>query len=87
MSRYLYTRGRPTLAVGICQRSGFKVPLDQLVEDPNVPGLMVRRKDCDEYDPYRLSPPAAEDITLRNPRPDVKLRPDPADQAYPDDVL
>lgn len=83
MARFINTRGRSTLAVGICDRSRRKVPLEKLVEDPNVPGLRVLPQDRDEFDPYRLPPPAADHITLRFTRPEQKLIPDPADQDYP----
>jgi hypothetical protein len=87
MSRYLNTRGKATLGIGICDRCRKKFPLDQLHEDPNAPGLRVCAKDRDVLDPYRLAPPVAEIVTLRFTRPDVPLQPDPADQAYPESVL
>jgi hypothetical protein len=73
MSRYLNTRGRATLGIGICDRCRRKFPLDQLHEDPNAPGLRVCARDRDVLDPYRLAPPVAEIVTLRFTRPDVRL--------------
>jgi ferredoxin len=54
MPRFLNTRGNTTLAIGICGRCSIKMPLDQLLPDPNSPGLLVCEKDRDQYDPYRL---------------------------------
>ena len=64
MPRYLNTRGNTTLAIGICGRCSIKMPLDQLLPDPNYPGLLVCERDRDQYDPYRL--------------PDVPLATNPA---------
>ena len=79
MARFLNTRGKSSLAVGICDRSRRKVPIGRLVEDPNVPGLRVLPQDRDEFDPYRLQPPAAEDITVRFARPERRFDPAPGD--------
>ena len=73
MSRYLNTRGRATLGIGICDRCRKKFPLDQLLEDPNAPGLRVCAADRDVLDPYRLPAPGPDIITLRFVRPDVQL--------------
>lgn len=73
MSIWLDTRGRSTLAVAICGRCSRKMSLDDLYPDPNAPGLLVCEKDLDVFDPWRLPPRQTEDITLRNPRPDVPL--------------
>lgn len=75
MPTFLNTRGRSTLAIGICARCSRKFPLDDLQPDPNFPGLRVCRADLDQYDPYRLPPRQSEDISLRFPRPDVPLVP------------
>lgn len=75
MSIYLDTRGRSTLAIGICGRCSRKFPLDELMPDPNYPGLRVCRVDLDEYDPYRLPARQPENITVRFPRPDTPLEP------------
>lgn len=87
---YLNTRGKSTLAIGICGRCSLKYPLADLHPDPNSPGLMVCGTPgsmtgkgrwaggygcADMLDPYRLPPPEVEDITLEYPRPDVDLFP------------
>lgn len=73
MSVFLDTRGRATLAIGICGRCSRKFPLDDLHPDPNYPGLRVCRADRDDYDPYRLPARQPETISLRFPRPDTPL--------------
>lgn len=73
MSVFLDTRGRATLAIGICGRCSRKFPLDELMPDPNYPGLRVCRADRDDYDPYRLPARQPETISLRFPRPDTPL--------------
>lgn len=76
MSKFLNTRGRTTLGIGICDRCKRKFSLDDLQPDGNTPGLMVCEKDSDEYDPYRLPfTPADADISLRFVRPDTPLEP------------
>jgi hypothetical protein len=47
--------------------------LEDLMPDPNSPGLMVCRKDLDELDPYRLPARQTENITLKFTRPDLPL--------------
>ena len=73
MSVFLDTRGRATLAIGICGRCSRKFPLGELMPDPNYPGLRVCRADRDDYDPYRLPARQPETISLRFPRPDTPL--------------
>lgn len=73
MPIFLDTTGNATLAIGICGRCSRKFPLDELMPDPNYPGLRVCAADRDEYDPYRLPARQTEDIALRFPRPDVPL--------------
>lgn len=73
MGAYLDTTGNSTLAIGICGRCSRKFPLDDLMEDPNSPGLRVCRDDVDDYDPYRLAPRETEDVTLQYARPDDRL--------------
>ena len=75
MPKFLNTKGRPSLGIGICGRCSRKFPLDQLFEDRNAPGLRVCRADLDDLDPYRLPARQSEDITLRFPRPDTPLEP------------
>lgn len=73
MSRFLNTKGRNPAAVAICGRCGLKMWWGELQPDPNSPGLMVCRKDLDQYDPYRLPPRQSENITLAFVRPDLPL--------------
>lgn len=75
MPRFLDTRGRSTLGIGICGRCSRKFPLDELHPDPNFPGLMVCRADQDVYDPYRLPQRQPDQIALRFVRPDTPLDP------------
>lgn len=48
MGAYLNTRGKSTLAIGICGRCSRKFSLDDLYSDPNYPGLKVCRVDLAE---------------------------------------
>ena len=77
MPRYLDTRGRTTLGIGICARCSEKFSLDDLFQDPNSPGLYVCKGDLDDLDPYRLPAREADRLTLDHPRPDVNLSPGP----------
>lgn len=79
MGVWLNTRGRSSLAIGICGRCNRKFPLDDLRPDPNIPALMVCDKDRDQFDPYRLPARKTENISLRFPRPDVSIALDPED--------
>ncbi len=78
MPRFLNTRGNATLAIGVCGRCSIKMPLDQLLPDPNYPGLLVCEKDRDEYDPYRLPARQPDNILLPFTRPDTPIPTDPA---------
>lgn len=73
MPLYLDTRGKASVAVGICDRCSRKFPLGELMADRNSPGLRVCREDNDALDPWRLPARRTEDITLRYPRPDESL--------------
>lgn len=73
MAVFLDTTGRSTLAVAICGRCSRKFPYDELMPDPNYPGLRVCRDDLDDFDPYRLPVRQTENIALRYPRPDTPL--------------
>lgn len=73
MPMYLDTRGRSKLSIAICGRCSQKFPYDELVEDPNSPGLLVCTEDRDQFDPWRLPARGSDDITLQHPRPDVSL--------------
>ncbi len=73
MSVFLDTRGRSSLAIGICGRCSRKFPIGELHSDPNYPGLLVCRADQDQFDPYRLPARQPENIALRYARPDTPL--------------
>lgn len=73
MAVFLDTTGRSSLGIGICGRCSRKFPIDDLMPDPNYPGLRVCRVDLDDYDPYRLPARQTENISLRYPRPDTPL--------------
>lgn len=73
MPVFLDTRGRTTLAIGICGRCSRKFSLDDLYSDPNYPGLKVCKDDIDQYDPYRLPARQPEQIGLKFARPDTPL--------------
>jgi hypothetical protein len=51
--------------------------LDELMPDPNSPGLRVCEIDRDQFDPYRLPARQPERITLNFPRPDVPINTNP----------
>ena len=78
MPRYLNTRGNTTLAIGICGRCSIKMPLDQLLPDPNYPGLLVCERDRDQYDPYRLPARQPDNIVLPFTRPDTPIPTNPS---------
>jgi hypothetical protein len=78
MSIYLDTRGKTTLAIGICGRCSRKFSLDDLYSDPNYPGLKVCKVDMDDYDPYRLPARQPEKISLLFARPDTPIETNPA---------
>lgn len=76
MAKFLDTSGKSTLGVALCARCSKKFPLGELMSDPNSPNLMVCRDDLDQYDPYRLAPRPADQITLPFVRPDLPLTQD-----------
>jgi hypothetical protein len=71
-------RGKSTYGIGICGRCQRKFSLDDLMSDPNFPGLRVCEADLDDFDPYRLAARQPEKITLEFPRPDVSITTAPA---------
>ena len=85
MARYINTRGNTTLAIGICGRCSIKMPLDDLLPDPNSPGLLVCEKDRDEYDPYRLPARQPDTIVLPFTRPDTPIPTNPVGVITQDD--
>jgi hypothetical protein len=85
MPRFLNTRGNTTLAIGICGRCSIKMPLADLLPDPNSPGLLVCEKDRDQYDPYRLPARQPDNIVLPFTRPDTPIGTNPAGFITQDD--
>jgi hypothetical protein len=85
MSIYLDTRGRAFIGIAICDRCKRKFPIDELMSDPNSPGLRVCRDDVDQLDPYRLPARQTENITLPFVRPDAPLVSDPLGIVSEDD--
>lgn len=73
MPRYISTRGRSTLAIGICARCAMKMPLSDMISDPNAPGLRVHARCADLLDPYRLPMRPVERIGVRFARPDSSI--------------
>jgi hypothetical protein len=74
MSLYLKPKGSK-VAIAICGRCKMKRYHDDLVSDPNIPGLMVCEDCADVRDPYRRPPRKPEDINLRTPRPEEPIDP------------
>lgn len=77
MPIFLDTRGKTTLAIGVCDRCNEKFSLMDLYEDPNSPGLRVCLEDRDHFDPWRLPPRQTENITPPFTRPDINVSLDP----------
>lgn len=71
MSLHLGTRGRSTVAIGVCDRCKMKRGLSELEPDRNSPGLRVCGRGCNDLlDPHRLPARRAENIAVQYPRPD-----------------
>ena len=73
MSLYIDVSRETTFGIAICGRCQLKFKLAELSPDPNMPGLMVCKKDIDQYDPYRLPPPGPDRIALPFTRPEVPI--------------
>ena len=73
MPLYLDTRGNTVVSVGICDRCKFKMPVSEMVTDPNSPGLRLHEHCRDNYDPYRLAPRGPDQVTIQHPRPDIDI--------------
>ena len=83
MPRYLDTSGKSSLAIGVCGRCGVKMPIGELMPDPNTPGVRVCRDDLDQLDPWRLAPRPSDRITVQFARPDTDLTPGPVTLPIP----
>jgi len=80
MPLFLNTLGEATAGIALCDRCKMKRPLGRLVADGNSPGLRVcvDKPGCrDQLDPWRLPARRTENITLRYPRPEEPLIPEP----------
>ena len=55
---------------GICQRSGFKYPLEELVKEWT--GLLVHRNRVDQRHPQEFIRGVKDDQTVRNPSPEAE---------------
>lgn len=64
-----YATGK--FAMGICARSGRKMPLRAMVPDPNRPGLMVDPAWADRKHPIEENIVLEDGVALRRPAPDV----------------
>lgn len=73
MPKFLDVTDQPTYGIGICDRCSRKMPLAELLPDPNSPGLRVCVEDRDEFDPYRLPPKQPDQINLPFYRPDTPM--------------
>lgn len=78
MPLYIDTRGKTSVAIGVCDRCKMKRALVDLTEDLDSRGLQVCRglgsNGCqDQLDPYKLPARRSENISLRRPRPDEPL--------------
>jgi hypothetical protein len=73
MSLWLDTTGKDSLGVGVCDRCKMKMPISDMVSDPNSPGLMMHAHCVDEFDPYRLPARQPDPIILKYVRPDIVL--------------
>lgn len=78
MANFLDTSGNSSLGIALCARCSKKFPLGELAPDPNYPNLMVCREDTDQYDPYRLAPREADQVTLPFVRPDTSVATEPS---------
>ena len=84
MSLYLNTRGKSTVAISVCDRCKLKMPLADMVQDGNTPGIRGHAHCMDVLDPYRLPARQTENITLRYPRPDADISAEPVAIPVPD---
>lgn len=85
MAIWLDTTGRGTLGIGVCDRCRVKMSIEELMPDPNSPGLRVCQKDLDQLDPYRLPARQVEAIALPFVRPDANLATNPLGLVTQDD--
>lgn len=72
-------RGR--FAWGRCQRSGDRVPYQELVDDGETPGLRVSKAWRDIKHPQERPVSTADNTTLYRPSPDTDVEATPDGQA------
>lgn len=70
-SRRRYARGRH--ALGECQRSGKVMPLNQLVVDGNVPGLLVAPEWWEPQHPQEIPVDVTDPVALQHPSPEISV--------------
>lgn len=78
MPMFLDTTGQSTLGIAICSRCQTKRMLAELVDDGNIPGFKVCRKELspgcwDNYDPMRGPARKMDEYRLPFVRPDVSI--------------
>lgn len=85
-TRFLDTRGQPTLGIALCSRCLTKRRLADLIDDGNIKGFKTCRPELspgcwDVYDPMRLPAPPPDRYALPFVRPDNQLVVPAADEA------
>jgi len=83
MTRKRYARG--SRALGECQRSGKRVPHRDLVEDGNIPRLLVAPDWWEPKHPQETPPVVTDPISLNRPAPEISIPPGegtPADISF-----
>lgn len=64
----------PDAPIAVCDRCKRKCYHADLRPDGDNPAILVCSEACsDDYDPWKLGGPPPEQISLRNPRPDLPL--------------
>ena len=54
---------------GYCMRTSRRVYLNRLVEDGELPGLLVAPRDADDEHPQKILKPLGPDLPIRRPAP------------------
>jgi hypothetical protein len=71
MSRHRYAKG--TRAWGICQRSGARYLLSDLIEDGRIPGLLVHPSWYEPFQQQERPIDVSDPQALRDPSPEVSI--------------
>lgn len=69
-----YAKGKK--AWGICQRSGARHLLSELIPDGRVPGILVHPSWYEPAQPQEQSVDVTDPIALRHPSPEVSIEAD-----------